>query len=390
MISWNLKRRSVLPIGLDIGHNSVKMIQLAADGEHIKVVAADRMRISPSIDEDAGDFREDVVSAVKQMLARGKFRGKDVVSCLPNEHVKITSLRIGETEYDQIEQALRKGTVQRFGLNPDVDATNYVVAGSVHQGDEIRNELILFAVDDDVIKDHISMIEECRLSPVAIDTVPCALFRGFERWHRREDDRDQTIVFVDMGSRSTTVVFGRGAEIIFIKQIPIGCHRFSEEIAEKLGVKVSEAKRLRERIRTEQSLSLSQSSEKGHAESESGLETSTRQAVIDAIGRVAEELAKEISLCLRYFTVTFRGKRVEHAVLSGGGAHESMLVNVLKRQLAVEIAVAEPLKGFDLSVERENINLAGDRRGLLCEWAVAVGLGLRNSSRASIGTGAWV
>ncbi len=387
MISWNLKNRSVRPIGLDIGHNSLKMLQLAGNGAQMSVLAADKVRISPNVDESPAAFRDDVVSAIKQMLARGRFHGRDVVSCLPNEKVKITSLRIGEKEFDEIEQVLRKETIQRFGLNPDVDATNYVMAGSVHQGDEIKNELILFAVDAQTIKDHISMVEECRLQLAAIDTVPCALFRGFERWQRREADKEHTVVFVDVGSRSTTVVFGRGSEISFVKQIPIGVHRFSEDVAEKLGIKVAEAERLREKVRTERGSVASKSGrrEPVDADVESRLDVSTRQAVVDAISSVAEELAKEISLCLRYFTVTFRGKRVEQAVLSGGGAYESILVNVLRRQLTVEIEVAEPLKGFDLSTERENINLAGDRRSLLCEWAVAVGLGLKDLSRASVG-----
>ena len=95
--------------------------------------------------------------------------------------------------------------------------------------------------------------------------------------------------------------------------------------------------------------------------------------MVDAIGAVAEQLAKEISLCFRYYTVTFRGKRVEQAVFTGGEAYESILLNVLKRQLTVEIEVAQPLKGFDMT----NINFDSDRRGWLCEWAVAVGLGLK-------------
>jgi type IV pilus assembly protein PilM len=103
------------------------------------------------------------------------------------------------------------------------------------------------------------------------------------------------------------------------------------------------------------------------------LDTSTRQAVVDAVSAVAEELAKEISLCFRYYTVTFRGKRVERAVFAGGGAYEDILLNVLRRQLTVEIEVAQPLKGFDLM----NVDFGGDRRGLLYEWAVAVGLSLK-------------
>ncbi len=48
------------------------------------------------------------------------------------------------------------------------------------------------------------------------------------------------------------------------------------------------------------------------------------------------------------------------------------MLNVLKRQLTVEIEVAQPLKGFDMM----NVNFDSDKRGLLCEWAVAVGLSL--------------
>ena len=71
--------------------------------------------------------------------------------------------------------------------------------------------------------------------------------------------------------------------------------------------------------------------------------------------------------------VTFRGKRVERAVFSGGGSYETILVNILKRELAVEVEVAEPLKGVDMM----DVHFESDRRTALCEWAVAVGLGLK-------------
>ena len=43
--------------------------------------------------------------------------------------------------------------------------------------------------------------------------------------------------------------------------------------------------------------------------------------------------------------------------------------------------MAQPLKGFDMSRERENLKFDSDRRGLLCEWAVAVGLSLKGWKR---------
>ena len=95
--------------------------------------------------------------------------------------------------------------------------------------------------------------------------------------------------------------------------------------------------------------------------------------MVDIVDSVAEELVREISLCFRYYSVTFRGKRVERAILAGGGAYENILLDVLKRRLAVEVEVAEPLRGFDIM----NLNLNSDTRGLFCEWAVAVGLSMK-------------
>ena len=106
--------------------------------------------------------------------------------------------------------------------------------------------------------------------------------------------------------------------------------------------------------------------------------------MVDAVNAVAEDLAREISLCLRYYTVTFRGKHVERAFFAGGGAYEDILLNVLRRQLTVEIEVAQPLKGFDLSSERTNLNFDSDRRSLLCEWAVAVGLSLKGWNKSKV------
>ena len=394
MISWKLKTRSQQPIGLDIGHNSIKMIQLAVNEEHVSVSAADKVRVDPCINGDRSERRNFVVSAIKQMLAEGSFRGRKVVSCLPNDELKITSLRLAETENDAIERALRKEAAQRFGLEPDKDAIDYVLAGSVRQGDEIKNELILFAADNETVRSHIEMLEEAGLEPAGIDIVPCALFRSFERLRRRQEDKEHTAVFIDAGSRFTTVVFGRGGEISFVKQIPVGGEKFNQEIAAKLGISISEAEILRGTLRTEKSTPY-QSDVIASAEdvrpssvevispigAGKGLDASTRQVVVDAVSAVAEELAREISLCFRYYTVTFRGKRVERAVFAGGEAYEKILLNVLRRQLAVEIEVAQPLKGFDLSSKKANVNFDSDRRGLLCEWAVAVGLGLKGAKR---------
>jgi type IV pilus assembly protein PilM len=292
-------------------------------------------------------------------------------------------LRLPESEEQEIEQALRREVTQRFGLDPDEDTMDYVFAGKVRQDNEIKSEFIVFAAEKETIKGHLRMIAEAGLKPLAIDTIPFALFRSFERSLRRHEDRDRTTVFIDVGSRYTTVVFGRGGEISFVKEIPIGGEKFSQEVATRLGVSISEAEVLRDALRTEKGFSRSKSNvpTQDHITDGQNIDAQTRQVVVDAVSGIVEDLAREISLCLRYYTVTFRGKRVERAVIAGGGAYEDILLNVLRRHISVALEIAQPLRGFGLSSERANLNFDGDRRGFLCEWAVAVGLSLKGWKR---------
>ncbi len=379
MILDRLRIRGLRPIGLDIGYNSIRMIQLAAHAGQVSLVASAETNIDAGIRDDHQARKRFTISAIQQMITQGSFVGKKVVSCLSNEKLRITSLRMDQAEDCEIELALRREVVQRFGIDPDNDEVDYVHAGSVKHGDEVKNEFIVFAADAQTVRDHIDMLESAQLRPVSIDTVPSALFRSFERSMRRRIDREHTAVFVDIGSLFTTVVFGRNGEISFVKQIPIAGKEFNEHIAAKLGITANEAQTLRSDF--QRPATVDNPAETG-TQSQAAtcvIDTQTRQILIDVVTTVAEKLAKEISLCFRYYTVTFRGRRVRRAIFSGGTVHETILLNVLRRQLAVDIEVAEPFKGFDLSANT-GMCFDNDRRDSLCEWAVAVGLGLKGVS----------
>jgi len=407
MLNWKWPNSHFQPIGLDIGSSSVKMIQLAIENERVRVVAADKVRIDSDVNTDAQARRHFIVSAIKRILAENNFHGRSVVSNLPNGDMKITSLRLSEQEEEKIVQALQKEAAVRFGLKADKDMIDYIVAGAIQQGEEVKNELIVFAASDIAICEHIKMLEEAKLKPVGIDAVPCALYRNSMRFLRRQEDKEHAIVLIDIGGQYTTVVFSRGGEISFVKQIDIGVEKFNQQIASCLKIGVKDAEMLRGAMRIERmsavpavagalsGLNISsefsamkQSSERCESahdaetedsedlpdgESNTNLDSATRQKITDVISLIAEELTHEISLCLKYYTVTFRGNRVERAIVTGGGAYEKVLLDGLKRCLGFEVEIGQPLRGFDVTEVRTN----GFGHDILCEWAVAVGLSLK-------------
>lgn len=359
MSKWIVRNQKILPIGVDIGHSCIKMIQLAESDDNLEVLSIGRASLAASAAMDETQRRRCAISAIRQLLSNGRFRGRDAVSALSADELQITSLRLGEAESLQADKALRKEAAQRFNLNGDTDAIDYLLAGSVHQDDEVKNEFIVLAAKAGTIESHISLLEEAGLQPVGIDAAPCALFRSFERAMRREEDKQRTGIFVDVGYRYTTVVFGRNGEICLAKQMPFGTARFDEEIASKLEMAVGDAESLRLRLQREEST-----------------EEGTRQLVTDALVSAAEQLAKELSLCLRYHTVTFRGKRVERALVAGGGAHEKVLLDVLQRHLSIAVEPAEPFRGLDLG-EAECDDACSHSSA---DLALAIGLSLKGRS----------
>ena len=357
--NWMVMNKKVLPIGLDIGHSAIKMVQLALTDDGTKVLAAQRASLPEGIDVDDPAGQQAIIDAIREMLTRGCFKGHEVVSTLPNEKLRITSLRLSEAELPQADRTLQSQAAQRFGLDPRDDTIHYILAGSVRQGDESKNEYILLGTDNETVRRHISLLERARLTPAGIDAIPCALFRSFDRLLRRQEDKERTILFVDVGHQYTTVVIGRASEVCFIKQLSFGVARFNEDVAMQLDISPKDAESLRWKLHS------------GEA-----VEDTTARLIAETLKTTGERLSAEISLCLRYYTVTFRGRRIERAVVSGGGVNETAVFNVLKNRLGVETEVAEPLRGFDCS----GIVSSGNHMGSFADFAPAVGLSLKGAN----------
>lgn len=357
MIRFALNKEG--PIGLDIGTNSVKMLQFTRSNGNIRLAAADKVHCKFDMSEETEKAKEFIVNSINEMLRRSSFTGTKVVSCIPNDSIKIKSLRLDSSDPNKIEDHLHQELAERFKIDPERDEIRYIIAGKVYQGSGLKNEVIFFATDRKTIENHISIIEESGLDPVAIDPVPCAILRSFQRSMRRQADQDVVRSFVDVGNHYTTVIIGSCNQIYLIKQIPSGGRKLNESVSAKLGIGIEEAMLLRSKIQ--------------HGNTET-LNNATIQAVADAMNHGVEELAREISLCYKYCAVTFRGDQPRDVILTGGEAYEKAFVNLLESYLNITVETARPFQGVDLS--NTSFTMVDDSP--FCEWAVAAGLGLKN------------
>ena len=137
-----------------------------------------------------------------------------------------------------------------------------------------------------------------------------------------------------------------------------------EAVAKKLGISAEEAQGLRRRL-AEHAVDAS-------AQQPGDRRDPVRQAVYDATRTLIAELCHEVSLCLRYYAVTFRGHRPSRLRLLGGEAVDPQLQEMLSAALSLTVETAKPLA----SVKTDGMN-AADLVGGGAQWGLAMGLALR-------------
>lgn len=353
-----LHRTHLQPIGLDIGGGHARLLQLEEAGGELSVVAAAEHVLS-----DGGGFDPllrvtNLEAHLTRLLRQGGFRGRNVVVAVPREMVLVKNLRLPPMPQAELESAVQLEAPNLFGFGADEGRIQYLPAGEVRQGAETRQEVIVAAVRNDDLDRYVERLHQCGIIVQSIDFEPCALFRGTERFIRRKEDESEVQVLADIGLTRSCILIARGRDITFYKSLDIGGRRFDDAVAGKLGMALTEASELRRRLSETSNTPLRADP--------------VRQAVYDAVRTPVEELGREISLCLRYYSVTFRGQRPSRMRLLGGEACDMQLQKMLSGAVAIPVETGRPLYSIDTS----RMDPA-HRRGSMSQWAVALGLSLR-------------
>jgi type IV pilus assembly protein PilM len=358
------KNSDIQPIGLDIGHDSVKMLQLEVDGGILKVRCAARRRIEASKCGRGEPAMDAALELAGDMLRHGGFAGRSVVAALPREIVHYKNLRLPIMPPAELPAAIRFESRNIFSFNSNAAYVDYLAAGEVRQGNDVRQEVIVLAARQVDVDGFLERLDRIGLTVASLDPEPCALYRSVERFVRRRDDEQEVNVLIDVGYRRTQVIIGRGRELGFFKPIDIGGQRLNELVAQRLTISMAEAQSLRCRLADTAA---------GPAGADG--QESVRQAVLSATRGALEDLGREISLCLRYHSVTFRGPGPSRVRLLGGEAHDPNLCAILGSALSITVDAAHPLFNVNCSAIKP-----ADRNGSMSEWATVLGLALKKTA----------
>ncbi len=349
MISW-LDKYRCSPIGIDIGSRCVKLMQFDREGSRVREAA--RWDLPAACPTDADERDTQIVETIQRAREGRSFHGKEAVFCVRAADLFVQNLRVPKAEGVELARLVHEEARGRLPFPGDEAEVRFLEAGDVRHGDAVRREVIVMACHRPAVARTLEIAQRLGLTPMALDNEPSALLRCYSRQFRRVEDHLRRIMLVNIGASSTVVLIAEGQNPMFVKYLDLGGRHFDEAVARHLQMPLAEAAALRRH--------------NGDRRADQRDEEITR-GISESIRPVLERLVTELTMCVRYHSVTFRGQSLAQVILGGGEASETLRQWIGER-LDVPCELGEPFR--DLETPR-----LGGRSSL---WDIAAGLALRN------------
>ena len=336
-----------LPIGLDVDADVVRLIQLRVQAAATSAAAC-TVQAAATEPVTGGE----IGVAVRRALATHRFNGLDVVACLPREVMHVRSVRVAGPVDDAFDGRVLDAAAAQFPFPIDTARVQVLSAGPVRDGDRNTCEAIVLAVRHDDIDAFLLPLHDAGLRVKALDCPLTALFRGIDRFGGDAGD-DEMRFIVELGRQQSHVIIATGRDIQFYKTIDSGTAQLARAVSRKLGITIADAEALRRRLIARPA--------------DAAANDPVRQAVFDATRGVAEQFARELVLCQRYYSVMFRGRPARTLELAGASASDASLHRIFSAMLGLEAVTLRP----PLTIDTTGYDIADG------SWAAAFGAALK-------------
>lgn len=334
-------------IGLDIGANCIKLIELSKSR---KSITLEQIGVIETPDKSYvnGDILniEEISSAVTELFAKHKVGKKGVGVALNGAQVVVKKISIPKIDEKLLAEQLKWEAEQYIPYELNEVNLDYNVLK--YSDDPASMSILVVAALREAISKNLEMATMSGISLEAIDVTAFSLFNAFDaNYDYSETDR---IVIFNIGAQLTNFVVIENKEIVFCRDIPVGGQSYTQEIENALGIGYEEAEALK--------ISASNGEE-------------VPEEVISTITMAHDFFCEEINSTIEFFLNSTESSGFTSSYVTGGGLkvfglYEKMVKNYKVKRL-------DPFLKIELNAKSVN---ASSVHKLSDFSAVAVGLAI--------------
>ena len=338
-------------VAIDIGSNSIKMVQLAKNGPQYSLVRWGKEELASETIVDGSIMNTgEIIDVIKRLTKSSNT--KNVVVSVSGNAVIIKRITLQAMSMDELEEQIKWEAEQYipFDIN-DVNIDVHILEGA--HPDPSQMDVLLVAARRDLINENLSLLQQSGLSPCVVDVDAFAIANMFKVNYPELNDMG-TVALVNVGHNSVNIHVLRDGISVFTRDLTSGGAAFTEELQRALTISNEEAEKLKI----------------GDDENPMTLE------VEQILGSAADALVNEIRSTLDFYLSTSMDGVIDRVLLSGGAARTPRLASALYNQTRIAVEEADPFRSIMIDGPDVTSDVLED---LAPQFAIAVGLGVRAS-----------
>jgi type IV pilus assembly protein PilM len=336
-------------VAIDIGSNSIKMVQLANNNGQYSLVrwAKENLAAETIVDGSIMNTGE-VIDVIKKLTQSSST--KNVVVSVSGNAVIIKRITLQAMSMDELEEQIKWEAEQYipFDIN-DVNIDVHILEGA--HPDPSQMDVLLVAARRDLINENLSLLQQSGLTPAIVDVDAFALANMFKVNYPDLNEMG-TVALVNVGHNSVNVHVLKDGISVFTRDLTSGGGAFTEELQRALTISYEEAEKLKV----------------GDDENPITLE------VEQILSTAADTLAGEIRSTLEFYLSTSTDGLIDRILLSGGAARTPRFSNTLYQQTKIPVEEADPFRNVLIDGPDITVDVLED---MASQFGIAVGLGMR-------------
>ena len=211
-------------IGVDIGDDILKLVQLANNGKGISLVAGTSENRPQDIKPATAGWQRWAIETIRQLTANGHFRGREVIAAIPASEMFIDHIKMPKINDGKLEDAIFSRIKQKLPFEPVKENTMIKCIPTE------EDNVLVVATERRIIDRHLAIYEQANLQIKSIGVWPIAMANCYATFFgRRQSDIKTVVMLLDIEPNCANVVISRHRNLLFARSISIGAKHLDDE-----------------------------------------------------------------------------------------------------------------------------------------------------------------
>jgi type IV pilus assembly protein PilM len=333
-------------IGVDLGSNGIRVVQLRRGLNRPVLVAFGSAQIPPDLAQsDSKLDQQKIADILKKLIKSSHISVKNVATSLPGSAIFSTVVKLPPMSSSELAQAVKYQAEQNIPLKIDDVKIDWQVVRENPTTKELA--VMIVAAPKTKVERVMQVFEMADLDVMYLETSSIAVARAIS------NPANPLIMALDFGGSSTELAIIENGIVSHVRSLPAGGYALTRVIAQNLGLDNAQAEQFKRKFGL----------------SEDKLEGQVNKTMRPIINNITDEIQRSIKFYQEQY-----GGTVQKIVLTGGSSHLLELVTYLKALLGLEVVFGNAWQNISYQP-----NVSEQLSQCSAEFACAVGLAMRES-----------